>query len=76
MKNSELWKLAEEGQVNKGDIYSDSEGNELIFTGKAFQVYFTEKDDRYEYVGMCLHDSWSFLRNDLNELILQENERK
>lgn len=76
MKNSELWKHAEEGKVNKGDIFIDNEGNEMIFTGKAFQVYFTEKDDRYEYIGMCLNDNWTFTHNDLRELQLQEKERK
>lgn len=76
MKNSALWKLAEEGSVSKGDIFIDEEGNELIYTGKAFQVYFSEKDSRYEYIGMCLNDNWTFLRNDIHELEMQANERK
>lgn len=76
MKNSELWKLAEDESLNKGDIFKDDEGNEIIFTGKAFQVYYTEKDERYEFVGMCLNDNWKFSHNDLHELELQAKERR
>jgi hypothetical protein len=76
MTNSELWKLAENKKINKGDVFIDKEGNEIIFTGRAFQVYFTEKDDRYEYVGMCLEDDWKFSHNDLTELVLQAKERE
>lgn len=76
MVNSELWKLTEDGKVKKGDVFSDKEGNEIIFTGKSFQVYFTEQDDRYYYVGMCLEDEWTFSHNDLRELELQAKESK
>lgn len=75
MKNSELWLLAEENKINKGDVFIDEEGNEIIFTGTSFQVYFTEKDQRYQFVGLCLNDKWRFLKNDLREIELQESER-
>ena len=76
MKNSELWKLAEEGRINQGDIFVDQERNELIFTGKSFQLHFTTKNERYEYVGMCVSDTWKYSHNDINELILKKNERR
>ncbi|QST02872.1 hypothetical protein IMZ31_20190 (plasmid) [Pontibacillus sp. ALD_SL1] len=76
ISNSELWKLAEVNRINRGDVFIDQDGNEMIFTGKAFQVYFTEKDERYDYVGMCIGDEWKFSHNDMAELEKQTKERR
>jgi hypothetical protein len=76
MKNSELWALAEEGKINKGDIYVDQDENEIIFTGRSFQTFFTNKYDEYELVGMCIGDTWKFSHNNINEFLLRANERR
>lgn len=75
LSNSELWALVESGGIKAGDIYTDQENTKLIFTGKSFQVYYTEKDERYEYVGFCVGDVWMYSHNDLWELQMQKCER-
>jgi hypothetical protein len=58
MSNSELWVLAEQGNIEQWSCYQDQEGNEIIWTGKSFQSN-TDIDDKY--IGMCLGDKWTFV---------------
>lgn len=65
MKNSKLWKLAQKGKINTGDVYTDQEGNQLMYTGNSFQLYYTKIDITKRYVGMCLNDTWTYSHNDV-----------
>lgn len=65
MNNIELWKLAEEGFLHKGDIFNDQEDNYIIFTGTSFQSYYEEDEDTY--IGLCVGDRWGFVRNEYIE---------
>jgi hypothetical protein len=68
LRTSYLWVLAENGKVKKGDIFVSSDGNEFIFTGKSFKLYFTEEDVRYAFAGMNIDETWTFSRNDAFEV--------
>lgn len=59
MSNIELWSKAESGDLTVGSIFEDQEGNQIIFTGKSFQIYYTELENRY--VGLCVGDIWDFV---------------
>lgn len=61
MNNIELWYGAENGLINKGDIFKDKEDYHIIFTGKSFQSYYEEGEN---YIGMCAGDRWEFVRNE------------
>ncbi len=63
--NIQLWQLAENGTLQKGTIIEDQSGNQMIFTGKSFQVYYTDSD---KYVGFCVGDQWGIIDIDPNEL--------
>lgn len=56
--NMQLWKLAEDGEIELNSVFEDSEGNQIIFTGKSFQVYYSNTENKY--VGMCVGDIWEF----------------
>lgn len=60
MTNAELWKAAENGEFSKGQVFKDQDGNEIIFTGNAFQVYYTEENEEEKYVGLCVGDNWKY----------------
>lgn len=65
MKNSALWKLAEEGKVLNGDVFIDQLGNEIIYNGSSFKCHFTLKDGNYlEEVGLNVVDIWKFSHNE------------
>lgn len=59
--NSELWQMVEENKVEKWSVFEDTEGNQIIFTGKSFQLYYSEIDESKKYIGMCLGDLWEFI---------------
>jgi hypothetical protein len=56
--NWELWQMAEDGVIERNEVFEDREGNQIIFTGKSFQTYYTDASKEEKYVGMCLGDSW------------------
>lgn len=64
--NVEIWTLVENGELEKGTIIQDRESNQMIFTGNSFQVYFTDKNEKY--VGFCKGDLWSIIDVDESEI--------
>jgi hypothetical protein len=60
--NSELWNLIDNESIPKGLIIKDKVGNELIFTGKCFQLYIEDIEKTHEYIGFCKGDLWSLDR--------------
>lgn len=60
MHNAELWKQAENGEIEQWSIFKDQCGNEIIWTGRSFQAY-TDEAEPDVYVGMCLGDKWEFV---------------
>lgn len=62
--NFDLWKMAEQQKVVSGDVFEDQEGNQIIYTGTSFQVYFTDADTDKQYVGLCVKDRWKFQGNE------------
>jgi len=67
--NSELWEIAEDGELQNGTIIEDQDGNKLIFIGKSFQIYYTYADLDEKYVGFCVGDEWEIVGIDESELI-------
>ena len=59
--NSQLWGMAEQNNIEKGSIFEDREGNQIIFTGKSFQLYYSDSDETEVYIGMCVGDTWEFI---------------
>lgn len=59
--NSQLWAMAEQNKIGKRSVFEDSEGNQIIFTGKSFQLYYSDHDETKEYIGMCVGDTWEFI---------------
>lgn len=41
MTNAELWLSAERGEIIRYSVFEDMKGNQIIFTGHSFQVYFS-----------------------------------
>ena len=70
--NSELWRMVDRNIIPKGAIIEDQEGNQLIFTGKSFQLYYTDIDLDKKYVGFCKGDKWNIVDVNENELELKE----
>jgi hypothetical protein len=66
--NSELWNMVERDILPKGAIIQDHEGNQMIFTGVSFQIYFTEKDITKTYIGFCKGENWRIIDVDETEL--------
>jgi len=60
--NIGLWELAEQGEIEKGDVFKDREGNQIYFTGKSFQEHYSVSNENV-YVGMCLNDEWIYVGN-------------
>lgn len=56
-----LWVMAELNMIDPESIFEDQEGNQMVFTGKSFQVYSTEVDETEQYVGLCLGDEWTYV---------------
>ena len=63
--NYELWNMVEINRIPKGAVIEDQDGNQLIFTGKSFQIYYTNADLDEKYVGFCKGDIWRIV--DINE---------
>ncbi|WZK93423.1 hypothetical protein [Bacillus phage BvP] len=53
--------MAELNMIDPESIFEDQEGNQMVFTGKSFQVYSTEVDETEQYVGLCLGDEWAYV---------------
>jgi len=66
--NSELWNMVEENNLPKGIIIEDQNGSQLIFTGKSFQIYYTDINTDEKYVGLCKGDKWFIVDIDESEL--------
>jgi len=66
--NSELWDIMEKDFLPKGTIIEDQDGNQLIFTGKSFQIYYTDINTDEQYVGLCKGDKWFIVDIDESEL--------
>lgn len=69
--NFELWKLAECEEIKINSVFEDQEGNQIIYTGVAFQVYYTEANETDYYVGLCKGDKWRFI-NVLTEADIED----
>lgn len=57
--NMQLWQLAEIGDIPINGVFEDKEGNQILWTGKSFQVHYSSASDKY--VGMCLGDTWEYI---------------
>jgi len=66
--NSNLYSMVDRNMLPKNTIIEDKEGNQLIFTGKSFQVYYTEINLDEKYVGFCKGDIWRIVDIDESEL--------
>ncbi|AYJ76026.1 hypothetical protein BSP14_151 [Bacillus phage BSP14] len=53
--------MAELNMIDPESIFEDQEGNQMVFTGKSFQVYSTGVDETEQYVGLCLGDEWTYV---------------
>jgi len=71
--NSELWRMVDRNLIPKGAIIEDQEGNQLIFTGKSFQLYYTDNNLDKEYVGFCKGDKWNIIDVDESEVDKKED---
>jgi len=67
--NIELWERAKLGYIKNNDIFEDQEGNQIIYTGISFQVWYTSLVESEIYIGLCKNDLWEYIGNeeDLNE---------
>lgn len=65
----ELWKQAEKGELEHGTIFEDEDGNQIIFTGHSFQVYYTENNTEERYVGLSVGDRWRAIAVDTSVLV-------
>jgi len=60
--------MVEINRIPKGAVIEDQDGNQLIFTGKSFQIYYTEINTDEKYVGFCKGDIWEIVDVDESEL--------
>lgn len=67
-KNSDLWLMAEKGELLKGTVVEDQDGNQMIYNGISFQTYYTEEDLEQYYIGFCLGDEWRIVGIDESDL--------
>lgn len=58
---TELWYLAEKGHILSTSVFEDQEGNQIVFTGVSFQLYYSDTDKNRKYIGMCVGDQWEYI---------------
>jgi hypothetical protein len=67
-RNDDLWRMVESDILPKGTIIEDQDKNQMIFTGKAFQIYYSKLDDNEKFIGFCKGDLWEIIDVDEKEL--------
>ena len=58
---TELWYLAENGKIPNEAVFEDQEDNQIVFSDKSFQIYYSDKDESEYYIGMCVGDQWEYI---------------